>query len=310
LDGRGRIAQSLNWNSNLRTRNDTANPVARLARAMDRWSWLLRARLPRGAGGVAFALLLAASAGYGVVKGDHVPALTEAFKSARDGLGNQAGFRIKSIAISGNARMSRDEVLAVAGVTNMTSLLFLDVDETRERLKASPWIADASVLKLYPGELQIGVKERNAFALWQKDGQVSVIAQDGTVLDAFVAPGMTRLPLVVGAGAQTQAKAFLDLLDRHPALREQVRASIFVGERRWNLRLKNGIDVQLPETGVAAALDRLVALDGQKNLTTRDIVTIDLRVPDRVTVRLSDAAAAARASALKEKKAAKKGRDT
>jgi cell division protein FtsQ len=294
----------------LRTRNNTTNSVTRLGRAMDRWSWLLRARLPRGAGTIAFVLLVAASVGYGVVKGEHAPAVMEAFKSARDGLGNQAGFRIKSIAISGNTHMGREEVIAVAGITGMTSLLFLDVEETRERLKASPWVADASVLKLYPGELQIGIKEREAFALWQKDGQVSVIAQDGTVLDAFVAPGMTRLPLVVGAGAQTQAKAFLGLLDRHPALREQVRASIFVGERRWNLRLKNGLDVQLPETGAAAALERLVEFDRQKNLTTRDIVTIDLRLADRVTVRLSDAAAEARATALKEKKAAKKGRDT
>jgi cell division protein FtsQ len=291
-------------------RNDTANSVARLGRLMDRWSWLLRARLPRWAGTTAFALLIAASAGYGVVKGEHVPTLTEAFKSARDGLGNQAGFRIKSIAISGNVHMTREAVLAVAGITGETSLLFLDVEDTRERLKASPWIGDASVLKLYPGELQIAVKERGAFALWQKDGQVSVIAKDGTVLDAFVAPGMTRLPLVVGHGAQAKAQSFLVLLDQYPALREQVRASVLVGERRWNLRLKNGIDVLLPETGVAAAIDRLVELDRQKHLTTRDIVTIDLRLPDRVTVRLSDTAAEARAAALKEKKSAKKGRDT
>jgi cell division protein FtsQ len=291
-------------------RNDTANSVSRIGRLMDRWSWLLRARLPRGAGTTAFALLIAASLGYGVVEGEHGPALTEAFKSARDGLANQAGFRISSIAISGNTRMSRDDVLAVAGINGGTSLLFLDVVDTRERLKASPWISDASVLKLYPNQLQIGIKERDAFALWQKDGQVSVIAQDGTVLDAFVAPGMTRLPLLVGLGAQAKAKEFLLLLDRHPTLREQVRAGVLVGERRWNLRLKNGIDVQLPETGLAVALDRLVELDRQKHLTTRDIVTIDLRLPDRVTVRLSDAAAGARAAALKEKKAAKKGRDT
>jgi cell division protein FtsQ len=300
----------LNWNSNLRTRNSTANSVTRLDRVLERWSWLLRARLPRGAGTAAFVLLIAASAGYGAVKGEHVPELVEAFKSARDGLGNQAGFRIRSVTVSGHAHMSREDVLAAAGITGSTSLLFLDVEDTRDRLKASPWIADASVLKLYPGELQIGIKEREGFALWQQDGKVSVIAEDGTVLDAFVAPGMTRLPLVVGRSAQTQAKAFLLLLDRHPALREQVRASVLVGERRWNLRLKNGIDVQLPETGVDTALDRLVEIDRQKNLITRDIVTIDLRLADRVTVRLSDAAAEARAAALKEKKAAKKGRDT
>ena len=45
-------------------------------------------------------------------------------------------------------------------------------------------------------------------------------------------------------------------------------AAVLVGERRWNLRLKNGIDVQLPETGVEAALARLVDLDRAKKLTT------------------------------------------
>jgi cell division protein FtsQ len=86
-----------------------------------------------------------------------------------------------------------------------------------------------------------------------------------------------------------------------------VRAAVLVGERRWNLRLKNGIDVQLPESDVAAGLERLVALDREKSLITRDIVAIDLRLPDRVTVRLSDAAAQARADALKAKPKKKGG---
>jgi len=228
-------------------------------------------------------------------------------RDARDGTANAAGFRIVSIALAGNHHVTREEVLATAGITGTTSLLFLDVGETRERLKTNPWIADATVLKLYPGELQIGIREREAFALWQKDGQVSVIADDGTVLEPYVAPGLIRLPLVVGRGAETRAKEFLALLDRYPAMRDFVRASVLVGERRWNLRLKNGIDVRLPETDVASALERLVALDREKNLITRDILAIDLRLPDRVTVRLSDAAAQARIDAAKDKPKKKGG---
>jgi len=111
----------------------------------------------------------------------------------------------------------------------------------------------------------------------------------------------------VGQGAQTKAKEFLALLDRYPTMRDFVRASVLVGERRWNLRLKNGIDVRLPESDVAPALERLVVLDNEKNLITRDIVAIDLRLPDRVTVRLSEAAAQARIDALKDKQKKKGG---
>jgi cell division protein FtsQ len=181
------------------------------------------------------------------------------------------------------------------------------VEEARERLKRNPWIADATLLKLYPRELQITIKEREPFALWQKQGHVTVIADDGTVLEPYVPPQLLRLPLVVGDGAGSKAKELLGLLDRYPSLRDFVYASILVGERRWNLRLKNGIEVLLPEVAAGAALDKLVALDAEKNLITRDLVLIDLRLPDRVTVRLSDAAAQARMDGLKDKTKKKAG---
>ena len=238
----------------------------RFPQIMDRWSSLINARCPRGFGVTAAALIILASLAYGVVKGDHVASILAAIKDARDGAANAAGFRIVSVALTGHHHVSREEVLAVAGITGTTSLLFLDVEQTRERLRTNPWIADATVLKLYPGELQIGIKEREAFALWQKDRHVCVIAADGTVVEPYVSPHLLQLPFVVGRGADTRAKEFLTLLERYPALHEVVRAAVLVGERRWNLRLKNGIDVWLPETDVAPALERLVALDHEKNL--------------------------------------------
>jgi cell division protein FtsQ len=283
-------------------------PPSRLARLLRRSTrTILKTRLPRGLGIVAASLVLVSSVAYGVVKGDHIPTVIETLKDARDSAGNAAGFRIVSLAMTGQHHLSREEVLAIAGVTGHTSLLFLDVEAARERLKANPWIGDATVLKLYPGELQIGITEREPFALWQKEGRVSVIAHDGTVLEAYVAPRLLKLPLVVGRSAETKAKEFIALVSRYPEISAQVRASVLIGERRWNLRLKNGLDVRLPEDGIGPALERLVALDREAKLISRDIVAIDLRLPDRVTVRLSPAAAQARADALKDKKPAKKG---
>jgi cell division protein FtsQ len=176
-------------------------------------------------------------------------------------------------------------------------------------LMANPWIADAAVLKLYPNRLQITITERQAFALWQKDGRVKVIAADGTVLEPFVERRYIGLPFVVGEGAQHQAKDFVHILDRYPDIASRVRASILVAQRRWDLLLKNGIDVELPETNEAIALARLVALDRDKKLLTRDISIVDLRLPDRVTVRLSEAAAQAREQAIKDSLKKKKGGD-
>jgi cell division protein FtsQ len=261
----------------------------RFARARRRWlapieNW----RVPRGAGIAAALAFILAAAGFGAERGGHLPAITADFAAARDAVANALGFRITSIALAGQVQLTREEILATAGVTGRTSLLFLDAAEARARLKANPWIAEATVLKLYPGRLHITVTERQAFALWQKDGKVTVIADDGTVVEPYVARRFAGLPLVVGIGAERKAKEFLAQIEQFPLVRSQVHAAVLVAERRWNLRLKSGLDVRLPETGVEFALATLIRLDREKKLLSRDLVVIDLRLPDRVTVRLTD----------------------
>jgi cell division protein FtsQ len=274
---------------------------ARLGRRMHGAAIFVASLKPKGAGVAASALLIVASAGYGIVRGDHVPPILDSLRDVRDAAANAAGFRVAAVALTGHRRLSDQEVLAAAGVTERTSLMFLDVDGARRRLESVPWIAQATVRKFYPGRLEIALEEREAFALWQNAGKISVIAADGTVLGAHGERHIPRLPLVVGPGAAVKAQEILALIDLYPAVKEQVRAAIRVADRRWNLRLKNGLDVRLPETDVARALDLLVVLDRDKKLISRDLTAIDLRLPDRVTVRLSDDAAAAREQAEKEK---------
>ena len=192
-------------------------------------------------------------------------------------------------------------------MTGRASLLFLDADAARARLLANPWIADAAVLKLYPDRLQITVTERLAFALWQKDGRVSVIAEDGTVLEPFVEDRYRTLPMVVGRGAARQAKDFLPSL---PVIRMFKRNCA----PRFSLPNAAGTcgstmaSMCVCQKAISRqALDRLVALDRDKKLLSRDIVAVDLRLPDRVSVRLSDAAAQAREDASKDKKKKKAG---
>jgi cell division protein FtsQ len=268
---------------------------------------LVERYLPNRAGIAATVLMLLGSAVFGIVRGGHVDELASALSDTRNAIANSAGFRITAVAINGRKQLSQDEVLAIGGVNGRSSLLFLDAAAVRDKLKANPWIADATVLKLYPGELQIDISERSAFALWQQDGRLSVIADDGAVLEPYLSRRFISLPLVVGKGAETRARDFLALLARYPQVRSVTKAAVFVGERRWNLRLKDGLDVRLPENDVGNALAALSKLDKEDKLFSRDIVAIDLRLPDRLTVQLSDDAAKAREELFKKLQKKKAG---
>ena len=326
MDGEGRLARSLR---SLRPQTDLkaaaigaaaslrgrlgfhrAGARARLEREKpNRLILLFERHFPRRAGSIAATLLLVGSAGFGVVKGGHVDEVIQTLSDTRNAIANAAGFRITAVAINGRKQLTQDEVLAIGGVNGRSSLLFLDPATVRDKLKANPWIAEATVLKLYPGQLQIDIVERTAFALWQQDGRLSVISEDGAVLAPYVSRRFVTLPLVVGKGADVRARDFLALLARYPQVSTVTRAAILVGERRWNLRLKDGLDVRLPEHDAGNALASLSKLDKEEKLFSRDIVAIDMRLPDRLTVQLSDDAAKAREDLFKDKKAKKKAGD-
>jgi cell division protein FtsQ len=277
-----------------------SDSLLRWRRLGQRWlAPILALNPPRGAGASAAALLLLASTWYGAVEGGHADAIAAQVQDICDTAANSLGFRISEVALAGQHEVSRETVLTLAGITGRSSLLFLDAARARARLLSDPWIAEANVLKLYPGRLRIGIKERKAFALWQKNGQVSLIAADGTVLEPYVSAHFASLPLLVGRGAERAGSNFLALVNRHPDIARRVEASVLVAGRRWSLHLHNGVEVLLPEIDPGQALQMLADLDRTKKLLSRDIIVVDLRLPDRVTVRLSNAAAATREEALK-----------
>lgn len=312
MDGQGRFAQSPIPGRRAAPRRRPhawTLSASRWRRVSARWfAFVVDHAPPAGAGSAATALLLLASVCYGVVRGHHLETIAAQVQDISDSAANAVGLGIAEIALAGEHDVSREDILATAGITGRSSLLFLDAAQARTRLLTNPWIADATVLKLYPGRLRIGITERKPFALWQKDGAVSLIAEDGTVLEPYVPARFMNLPVVVGKGAERAAVPFLALLARYPAIARQVEASVLVAERRWNLHLKNGVEVLLPEFETERALQAMAGLDRDRRLLARDIVLVDLRLADRVTVRLSDGAAAARDEAIKaaEKTAKKK----
>lgn len=269
--------------------------------------WIL-ARLAGPGVGAAFAATVLLSTGvYGAVKGGHYEAFKAAEGAPADILAKAAGFGIEAVTITGQSELAESDVLAAADIGPRNSLLFLDVEKVRERLKELPLVKEASVTKLYPDRLLIEVEERQPSALWQKDGHVDTISADGMPLDAMHDQRLVHLPLVVGEGANKKLSQYLALLDLAGDLRERIRAGILVAQRRWTLKTTDGIDILLPENDPRAAFAGLVQLHRESRILDRDVLSLDLRQAGRVIVRLTEDGAAARAETAARKTKAKGG---
>jgi cell division protein FtsQ len=216
---------------------------------------------------------------YGLVAGGQIGRLG-------DSLLVLAGFGIETVDIAGEAETAELAILERLELGG--SLVWFDVQTAQERIAALPWVETAAVRKFYPSTLSVEIAERKPFALWQREGEVFVVDRGGTKIVPLEESRFSQLPFVVGAGANELAGEIVATLAAEPAIVDRVRAAVRVAGRRWDLYLDNGVTVKLPEKDLRAALAHLVKLDAERQLLARDVVVVDLRLPDRVTVRLPE----------------------
>lgn len=210
----------------------------------------------------------------------------------------EAGFKVSGYQIAGINHMNRALVDAVvtdelrraadeAGSGKAPQAL-VDVSEIRRRLLGYGWVKDARVSRHLPDTLVIDIVERTPAALWQNDGRLALIDSEGVVLDRVQVDKMPDLPLLIGPGANGQARGLDLLIGSVPTLKSQLASATWVGGRRWDLNFQSGETVALPEGEEAAkaALMKFARLDKQSGLLGRGIVRFDLRVPGKMIVRL------------------------
>ncbi len=251
---------------------------------------------PRFAATIVSGVLLASSSAYGAYLGGHMDSLVQGFTA-------RTGFAVDQIKIVGNHETSEIDILGSLGLDGWTSLVGFDVDAARDRVAALPWVETAAVRKVYPHTLEVRIEERQAFALWQKGGELSVIERSGHVIAPYSGGKQSLLPLFVSADVPAHAPDLLAKMDKFPDLAARVKGYVSIGGRRWDLKMVNGVTVKLPETGDDRAIATLAELEGEAGLLERDIVAVDMRFADRLVVQLSPEADSDRQAMLKGGKA-------
>ncbi|MFI5000429.1 MAG: cell division protein FtsQ/DivIB [Reyranellales bacterium] len=195
-------------------------------------------------------------------------------------------FKLADVTVEGRDYVERSAILAALGVQTGDSLLGIDLQGARKRLEAIDWVASATVERRLPDALYVTLKERRAVAIWQNGEEYTLIDRNGrTVRASRMPPGAEKLLLLGGPGAPEHVGELLLLLAYEPAVVRQLRAAVWVGQRRWNLVLNNGVEIWLPEEDAVAALQQLAKLDAANKLLSREFSVVDLRLPDKLYLR-------------------------
>jgi cell division protein FtsQ len=259
------------------TRSPKTIRLARLGQDRVRGKWLALC-----------VLFLGSAVIYGAIVGGQTARIYDALTGGVEHLAVAAGFGAKRITISGQVHATDAEITAALGAGPDTMMLGFDTDAAKARLEAVSWIRHAQVMRLLPSTLQVVIEERTPYAVWQNKGQTYVIDNEGVVLAPALREAYANLPLVVGEGANKNAAPLFAQLTQYGDVTRNLVAAIRVGDRRWTLQLASGMEIMLPVDYLAEARDARVKLDHEHGVLKRDIAAVDLRLLDRVSVRLRD----------------------
>ncbi len=197
------------------------------------------------------------------------------------------GLLAEQVEVRGLTWQSPRAVLAALDVRPGESLVGFSPARARRLLENLDWVKRAEVLRRYPNGLLITIEERKPVARWRTGGQEVLVDREGVSMALPDGQRFSRLLLVSGAGANRKAATLVNLLAAMPALSSRVRYAEFVGGRRWNLHMRSGLLVLLPERDVGAALQRLALLQERDGILQRALRRLDLRDGRRLVLAVT-----------------------
>ncbi len=204
------------------------------------------------------------------------------------------GWTVREIVVTGRRHAGEADIAAALGARRGDPMFGVDPREARERIESLGWVRSASVQRRFPHAVLVDIVERRPFALWQRQGRVTLVDRDGEPIGSRNLERFDHLPVVVGEDALRHVGDLIAVLALQPALFDRIDSATRISGRRWDVRLRGGLTVRLPEADVAGAWNLLAALAAEYRLLERDVVAVDLRVKDRFAVRLGPASAVTR----------------
>ncbi|WP_259915068.1 cell division protein FtsQ/DivIB [Jannaschia sp. M317] len=220
-----------------------------------------------------------------------IATIVDTWDSAVRAVQDRPEFMVSLLRIEGASGQLQEDIQEVLPVDLPLSQFALDIDALRQKLEQLDPVERAEVRIKPGGVLLLKVTERTPAVAWLHEGSVTVLDPTGhhvARLDDIQRAG--ALPLISGEGADAAVGEALALYEAALPVADRIVGLTRMGNRRWDVILTDGQRILLPETAPAAALDRALALHAAKDVLSRDVRVVDLRLADRPTLRLSQPA--------------------
>ena len=218
-------------------------------------------------------------------KAENVEVLKVSWREFKENTKNRPEFLVNFIKINGANQALVNEIRSLTGLDLPISSYNVNLHELQSKIELMNAVKNVD---LYIAEniIYIQVQPREPAIYWLNTNGLELLDSDGVSM-GIVESGRPNLdlPLIAGAGASIAIDEAFFIYSISNSFSDEILGLVRIGERRWDIILKNGRKIMLPADELTKVYKNLIMENKVKKLLSVNFSLLDLRNPNRMMIR-------------------------
>ena len=197
---------------------------------------------------------------------------------------------ISKILVKGAREPLKKEIIILVQNAATKGFSALKAQALREKIQDINKVEKAFVKLSTDGLVFVEVIQRKEAVVYFNNHLYEVLDSNGIILSIkqdYL--GLSSFPLLVGKDGQKNINELLSLVNEIGSYQSEVLYYEWVGERRWNVHMKNGLVFKLPENNLSEGLVVMRMFLNETDKLLKPIVSVDLRNIDKPIIKFRKA---------------------
>lgn len=198
------------------------------------------------------------------------------------------GMYVEDVIVEGNRRTSYEDLIQALNLSENESILGVDIGKLQSQIEQLTWVKKCVVKRsFFPNNILVNIEERKVKAIWEYEGRYYPVDEDGHVIEVEEYEPDASVLVLAGEGAPHHLAELLKVIKTDDVLSSQLKAAIFVSNRRWNLVFNGpngGILVKMPEKKFDDAYKKIALMQKRQGIFKRKLTSVDIRYDNRIVV--------------------------
>lgn len=204
------------------------------------------------------------------------------FKTYVNQLSSKTGFALRQVEVNEVCHYCTSAKPILKTIQPGTSIFLIDIEDIRSQLEQQSCIKAAKIRRHYPDIIVIEIIEQKPIAIWQNNQQFFYITEEDKIMPIKTLNDIESFIIVTGNNAPSNTSDLISFLELDKEYKDRVISATWIGNRRWNVKLKEGLTVALPEDNPEIAWNKFIKMSKNPTFIEKNYSLVDFRIPDRI----------------------------